>query len=106
MLPDLPLGVSVITIGELQAGALATSDVTLRAARLATLRSAELMAPIPIDDAVARAWGLLRVQLRDAGTRMNVNDSWVAATAIAHGLAVITQDTDFDVVPDLDLYRV
>ena len=68
-LPDVPLGVSVITLGELQAGALATSDVTLRAARLATLRTAELMAPIPIDDEVARAWGLLRVQFRETPER-------------------------------------
>ena len=37
---------------------------------------------------------------------MNVNDSWIAATAVARGLAVVTQDTDFGVVPDLDLYRV
>jgi predicted nucleic acid-binding protein len=105
-LPEVPLAVSVITIGELHAGALATDDVTLRAARLATLRSAASMAPIPIDDDVAHSWGLLRVQLRDAGTRMNINDSWIAATALAHGLAVVTQDADFDVVPELTVHRV
>ncbi|HEY3008820.1 MAG TPA: PIN domain-containing protein [Micromonosporaceae bacterium] len=26
---------------------------------------------------------------------MEVNDSWIAATAIAHGMAVVTQDQGF-----------
>ena len=38
------------------------------------------------------AWARLRVELRDRGLRMPVNDSWIAATAIALGVAVVTQD--------------
>jgi predicted nucleic acid-binding protein len=44
---------------------------------------------------VAAAWARLRVHLAEAGRRLNVNDLWIAATAVAHGLPVITQDDDF-----------
>jgi predicted nucleic acid-binding protein len=37
---------------------------------------------------------------------MPINDSWIAATALAHDLAVLTRDADFDVVPDLRIIRV
>ena len=58
---------------------------------------------MPIDDDVAAAWARLRLTLRDEGLRMPVNDSWIAATAMAHDVAIVTQDDDF---PSLDLFRV
>jgi len=35
-----------------------------------------------------------------------VNDSWIAATALAFDLAVVTQDDDYAGVPDLSVIRV
>jgi predicted nucleic acid-binding protein len=104
-LPD-SLQVSVITIGELRAGVLAATDLARRNLRLATLTQVLAFDPLPVDHDVAEAWGLLRVQLRDAGRRMPVNDSWIAATAMAHGLAVATQDDDYDAVDGLEVIRV
>lgn len=105
---DLPdeLTVSVITIGELSAGVLAATDVETRAARLATLNEAQVLDPVPIDSDVAATWAQLRVSLRDRGRSMPVNDSWIAATAIALGVAVISQDDDYTDVPGLELIRV
>ncbi|MCL2596011.1 MAG: PIN domain-containing protein [Promicromonosporaceae bacterium] len=37
---------------------------------------------------------------------MKVNDLWIAAIAHARGLAVVTQDTDFDVLAELGLLKV
>ncbi len=37
---------------------------------------------------------------------MPVNDSWIAATAIANDLAVASQDGDYDGVPGLRVLRV
>ncbi len=37
---------------------------------------------------------------------MPVNDSWIAATAMSHDLAVVTQDADYDDVPGLRVVRV
>jgi predicted nucleic acid-binding protein len=104
-LPD-SLQVSVITIGELRAGVLAATDLARRNLRLATLTQVLAFDPLPVDHDVAEAWALLRVQLRDAGRRMPVNDSWIAATAMAHGLAVATQDDDYEAVDGLEVIRV
>jgi hypothetical protein len=107
-LPTIPdeLAVSAITIGELRAGVLAAADVGVRDQRLSTLIEVLRLAPLPVDEAVADAWARLRVALRDAGRRMDVNDSWIAATAIAHGIPVVTQDDGFDEIASLSVIRV
>ena len=104
-LPD-ELGVSVITIAELRVGVLAAADAETRQRRLATLMSAMAFDPVPIDDAVAEAWAGLRIRLRDRGLRMPVNDSWIAATAIALRVPVVTQDADYVELEGLDVIRL
>jgi predicted nucleic acid-binding protein len=37
---------------------------------------------------------------------MPVNDSWIAATAIALGVPVVTQDDDYPPLPGLAVIRV
>lgn len=105
-IPPERIQVSVITVGELRLGVLAAADSRIRAQRLATLSHAEALNPLPVDDQVVHAWAALRVALRDNGLRMPLNDSWIAATAIARKLAVVAQDFDHDGVPDLQLVRV
>lgn len=104
-LPD-QLAVSVITIGELRTGVLATADVAIRDRRLATLSHAMALRPVPIDETVAHAWARLRIELRDAGRDMPVNDSWIAATAMALEVPVVTQDDDYFGAPSLAVVRV
>ena len=99
-LPD-ELAVSIITLGELRAGVLAAVDIDTRDRRLATFSAAQALDPLPIDEPVADAWARLRVLLRDSRQRMPVNDSWIAATAIALGVAIVTQDDDYVEVPGL-----
>lgn len=103
-IPD-ELAVSIITIGELRAGVLAAVDVDTRDRRLATFSAAQALDPIPIDEPVADSWARLRIVLRDSGQRMPVNDSWIAATAIALGVAIVTQDDDYVEVPGLTVIR-
>ncbi len=100
------LAVSVVTIAELRAGVLAAGDAAARSRRLATLTRAMELEPLPVDSDVADAWATLRVLLRDAGLRMAVNDSWIAATAIAHELALVTQDRDLVEIAGLQVVRV
>jgi len=104
-LPDA-VAVSVITIGELRAEVLAAADLDVRDQRLATLTRALEMDPVPIDQVVAEAWASLQVSLRDLGLRMPVNDSWIAATAIALGIPVITQDEDYLHAPGLEVIHI
>lgn len=87
--------ISVVTLGELQAGVLAARDVHTRARRLRTLEAVADIELLSVDPAVAASWALLRVHLADTGRRLNVNDLWIAATALAHGIPVVAQDDDF-----------
>jgi predicted nucleic acid-binding protein len=104
--PPERVAVSVITVGELRLGVLAAPDGPTRARRLETLSAATALDPLPVDDGVAHAWGALRLALRDAGMRMPINDSWIAATAIANDLAVASQDGDYDDIPGLRVIRM
>ena len=94
-LPDQG-AISPITIAELHVGVLAASDVDTRARRLATLEAVADVETLPIDNTVAASWALLRIHLAESKRRLNVNDLWIAATALAHDLPVVTQDDDFE----------
>jgi hypothetical protein len=95
--------ISMITVGELKLGVLAATDTTTCAARLRTLQDAMTMQPLPVDEQVSDAWAELSVALRKDGRRLATNDGWIAATAIAHGLPLLTQDRDYGGVPGLDV---
>ncbi|MGH8918192.1 MAG: PIN domain-containing protein [Acidimicrobiales bacterium] len=104
--PPERIGVSVITIGELRLGVLAAADGPTRARRLETLTRAGALDPIPVDSSVAAAWAALRLALRDGGMGMPLNDSWIAATALARNVPVVSRDSDYDGVPGLRVLRV
>jgi predicted nucleic acid-binding protein len=100
------ISASIITLAELRLGVLAATDPVVRAQRLDTLLQIESLNTLPIDRSVAHAWAQMRLELRRLGRRMPVNDSWIAATAIAHQLPVVSQDADYDDVPGLQVIRV
>lgn len=105
-LPD-EVGVSVVTLSELRHGVLAAADHARRARRLGTLEAAKRLGkPLAIDEAVGDELARLRVALKAIGRAMKVMDAWIAATALAHGAAVCTQDADFDVAQDAGLIEV
>ena len=90
--------VSVVTIAELHVGVLAAADVGVRARRLGTLEAASTTEPLPVTVEAARRWAEMRVRLAEQNRRVNVNDLWIAAIALANGMDVVTQDGDFDVI--------
>jgi predicted nucleic acid-binding protein len=90
--------ISAVTIAELQVGVLAAPNTGVRARRMATLGAISDIEVLVIDEAVAANWALLRVHLAESGRRLNVNDVWIAATALAHEIPVVTQDHDFDMI--------
>ena len=94
-LPD-EAAVSVVTIAELQVGVLTARDAEARARRLRTLTEARVIAAaLPIDERVASIYAELVVSVRSKGRRPRVNDTWIAATALANAAAVWTRDADF-----------
>ncbi|MGY1632207.1 PIN domain-containing protein [Geodermatophilus sp. SYSU D01186] len=73
----------------------------MRSRRLTTLQAVADLDPLPIDAPVADVWAELRPRLAGSGRRMDVDDTWIAATALAHDVPVVTQDDDFDVLAGL-----
>jgi predicted nucleic acid-binding protein len=81
------LAVSVASLAELHFGVLVAGDATTRAIRLRRLALVErLFEPLPVDDAVARAYGEVASAVGRAGRqpRSRVMDLLIAATAVAH----------------------
>lgn len=96
-LGELPseLAVSVVTIGELELGVLAATDSETRARRADTLALVRAADPIPVGEPVMSAFARLVHDCRQAGVRPRILDALIAATAVQHGLPVVTQDDDF-----------
>lgn len=103
-LGELPerVAVSVVTIGELQLGVLAAADPERRARRADTLALARSADPLPVSEAVMVSWARLVEDCRARGSARTIKlmDALIAATAVEHGLPVITQDADFDAIAE------
>jgi predicted nucleic acid-binding protein len=113
-LGPLPMrvAVSVVTLGELQLGVLSAGDDATRARRGDTLALARAADPIPISEAVMSGWARLVADCRTAGVHrmVKLTDALIAATAVEHGLPVVTQDLDYERIaaahPDLRILAV
>lgn len=99
-LKELPgrVAVSVVTIGELQLGVLNTVEDVRRARRADTLALARTADPLPLSEAIMVTWARLVADCRAAGIQsaVKLTDALIAATAVEHGLPVVTRDADYD----------
>ena len=48
-----------------------------------------------VDDETSERYATIRVALKKAGTSVAANDIWIAASAMQHGLPILTSDRDF-----------
>lgn len=100
LVPD-EISISAITLAELQVGIHSARDTETRARRIATLDWVSQLETHDIDADAAVEWSRMRYRLRELGRRPNVNDLWIAAVALVHGLPVVTQDDDFAVFEEI-----
>ncbi len=97
---DLPseLGISAVTLAELAAGPHATPDPAERARRQDRLQRTEAtFEPLPLDGAVARAYGRVYAAIAAAGRKARGRrafDLLIAATALAAELPLYTRNPD------------
>ncbi|HEX2805916.1 MAG TPA: type II toxin-antitoxin system VapC family toxin [Kineosporiaceae bacterium] len=92
---DGELAISAVTLAELHFGVLVAGDAGARAERLRRLALVErLFDPLPVDEAVAREYGVLAAAVVHAGRqpRARVMDLLIAATARAHGARLYTRN--------------
>lgn len=90
------VAVSVVTVGELELGVLSAAQGDLRQRRAETLDLARAADPLPVSEAVMGAFARLVHDCRTSGVRVRILDALIGATAIEHGLDLVTQDDDFD----------
>lgn len=88
--------ISVVTQAELRVGIFTAEDIETRDRRLMTFELANRIVALPVDEAVSRAWAQMRAYVGASGQKVEVNDMWIAATAAAYEIPVLTQDGDFD----------
>lgn len=90
--PDAHLHISAVTIGEVQAGIELTREQD--AAKAAQIEAwldqlASAYEVLPMDASVFRAWARLMHRRSDT----LYEDAMIAATAVVHGLTVVTRNT-------------
>jgi hypothetical protein len=94
--PALDLAISVLTLGEIQKGVALLPRGARRTALerwlAADLPRQFLGRVLPIDEAVAAAWGRLAAAGRQQGRELPVIDGLLLATAAVHGLTFVTRD--------------
>ena len=55
-----------------------------------------------IDRAIASVYAAVRLELKNAGTPIPINDTWIAAMARHAKLPLVSRDTHFDAVSGID----
>jgi predicted nucleic acid-binding protein len=89
------LYLSAITLGELTKGVVLLPEGQRKreiASWLLGLEQQFTEHILPVDHDVARLWGELSTRARLQGVRIPANDGLIAATAIRHGLHVMTRN--------------
>jgi len=88
--------VSVVTVGELRKGAMLLPP---GAKRTQIEYSIEVLIPawfgvrvLPVTQAIAERWGALEGQRQQIGRPLGVADGMIAATALEHGLTLVTRN--------------
>ncbi|MDP8939671.1 MAG: type II toxin-antitoxin system VapC family toxin [Actinomycetota bacterium] len=96
---------SAITVGEIQKGISGLPRETRRREELSRWIEDDVLETfsgrvLALDVAVMRAWGRLTADLQARGNTMGLMDSLIAATAVHHGLTLVTRnEADFQNTP-------
>ena len=94
--------ISAVSYGEAFEGLLGTPDEDARMSAFDEFAS--LVNVINVGVGIARQFARIRQDLRSRGLLIPDNDIWIAATALEHGLTLVTRDTHFQRVPDVTLF--
>ena len=102
---DESIALSAITASELLAGAYRADTPERRTRRLAFVESVlEVISVFPFDIRVARTHARIWTQLASIGQTIGAHDLLIAATALAYGYCVLTDNVrEFRKVPGLEV---
>jgi predicted nucleic acid-binding protein len=104
-LHDQEFFLSVVTASELLHGVHRSKDPTVRSKRSAFVEAILERFPIlPVSLATARTHARIWAELAAAGVLIGANDLWLASTAVAHGLSLVTLNVrEFARVPGVQI---
>jgi predicted nucleic acid-binding protein len=104
-----PVYLAPPVIAELQYGVDRAPDAAARARRASALARVRRKPCLILDRETGECFGRLAAHLDARGrpSRHRVNDLWLAALAIQHGLRLATQNVkDFSAIPGLDVVAI
>ena len=84
---------SFVVLGELHFGAANSSRRQENTAQVEDFAASCTL--VPVDEPAARCFGEMKAELRRKGRPIPENDLWLAASATAHGLTLVTRDAHF-----------
>jgi predicted nucleic acid-binding protein len=90
-----------VVLGELLAGFFLGAHRQRNQRDLAIFLASERVAILRVDEDTAERYAVILTGLRNAGTPIPTNDIWIAASAMQHGLRVVTTDAHFQRVPQV-----
>ena len=93
--------ISSVVLGELRAGFLGGTKMDINEQELIEFISSPRVEILPIDDDTSVFYAKITDGLKRAGTTIPSNDVWIAATAMQHGLILLTADAHFQRIPQI-----
>lgn len=98
------LAINVVTLAELRDGHIYAGWGAKKRARAEQLIASYLL--VPLDMATVNDFARLRAACRTGGVTVPDNDIWIAATANTRGWSLVSCDKHFDLIPDVDHFRL
>ena len=98
------IGLSAISLGELFAGIKLRKKRKTQLRQLAEFLDSPRVVLYSVAERTADFYSEIYLKLRAAGQPIPTNDIWIAATALEHGLSVLTLDKHFIHVAGLTFY--
>jgi tRNA(fMet)-specific endonuclease VapC len=95
------LALTPIVLGELLAGFRKGARFEKNFERLREFTESPRVRWLILDDETADRYSIIHDELRRAGTPAPANDLWLAASAMQHGLRLLTTDPHFRRIPQI-----
>jgi predicted nucleic acid-binding protein len=93
--------VNPVVLGELKAGFVMGKNEKRNRAILKDFLSSPRVAIVEIDEETSERYAVIVQSLRMKGTPIPTNDLWIAASAMQHGLKVLSTDKHYLKVPQI-----